>query len=162
MAQLGRSKPVGPCITAEDIAEALHDLSTALGDPGVPDRPEDDTIQPVYYDPTGGDDGEPAIIIPGTEGTPSTPVVGGGGTIVSGGGGGTTYTAGAGIDISTGDVIATDNDTSTYLGYTGSGESQQNAILWELIPNYAQSVVQVLTHTNTGSLKWTDGFVCNP
>ncbi len=79
-----------------------------------------------------------------------TDIPGGGGG--GGGGGGTSYTAGPGIDIGLGaqNIISTDNDATTYLEYTGIGNTKQNAIRWDHIPGYLQGGInpeQLLGHS---------------
>lgn len=149
----------GPCSTLQDLQEQLIDLQEALGGPaGPPGEDGELVLQPVYVydDPVDG----PIIVSPPTDGSDPgdinnyvTNI-----TVEGGGGGGTSFTADAGL-VLTGSSLTTDNDTATHLGYTGSGATQKNAILWEDINEFDEDEDQVLIH-ESGTRRWaTSSFL---
>jgi hypothetical protein len=166
---LGQHLPLHDCQTVAEFARKLVPWHEAMGAPGQPPDPDEPTVEPTYYDPTGGDDGGPAIItpgIPGPAGEDGKVVVGEGGIIVGGGGGGEGqgHTAGAAMAIATDpsnsskDIFkaVADNSGDVFLGYTNTDigdeptNAQQMTIKWTDMPGHVFDKDQVLSHTKGG------------
>lgn len=156
---LGQHIDLSECQSVADLARQIVPAFEAMGAPGLAPTVNETPIYPVFWDPGAGEDGEGGLVgpagTPGADGTVgedgsdgTTTII----TIIGGGGTGTTLTAGDGIDI-TSDVVATDNDTSTYLGYSDT-TPKANAIKWEDIPGYDIDRVKFISNTRSSGPKW--------